>query len=266
MFFITKQILTDNVFRTDEVSLLRINGLPEHIKYSTQIVGLLHTLHKYLKNKTDEEIVILDEFIKDAIIFFVKMKNNQGNIDYSYLEYYEILEVIILDNLLIKIVPKYKKTIPNFENYELFAILSLSYLLTSYDKNHSKEIDYQDIFPSFETIRMADKNYFLFLLKEQNIENLTVIDKLTSKKIKSINAQKAGRCKKSPYEKAGTIHAVNELLNEKQDLLQQRGGKSQLCRMILDLISENQIPAPNTPTQKTVETWIDNYRKQKSTS
>ena len=72
--------------------------------------------------------------------------------------------------------------------------------------------------------------------------------------------RKAGRAKQSPYEKAGTIAAVNALLAENKQLLAERGGKAKLNRMIMDLIAENQIPAPDTPTQKTVDSWIDKFK------
>lgn len=105
------------------------------------------------------------------------------------------------------------------------------------------------------------------VMDENSNSNLSDLQKeKIAQQARSENARKAGLKKRSQYEKMGTIRAVNELLDEQQDLLQQRGGKSELCRTILDLIVENKIPAPNTPTQKTVETWINNYIKQKSTS
>lgn len=263
MFVITKKILDERVQRINEMSFLRVDRLPENIRLSTQIVGLLHSIHKYLKNKTDDEIALIDEFTKEVAISFVNAKNNQGHINYSYLEWYEILEVMILDDYLAEMAAIYEKTTLYFENYELFAVLSLSYLLESCDMD--KEISYEAIFRAFESVRVADKYYFLFLLKEKNIESLTFIDKLMSKKIKSINAQRAGRCKKSPYEKAGTSQAVNQLLQEKQELLNQRGGKAELNRMILDLIVNGDIPAPSTPSPKTVDLWIDRFKTTQST-
>lgn len=79
-------------------------------------------------------------------------------------------------------------------------------------------------------------------------------------------ASKAGRAKKSPYEKAGTIAAVNELLEEHQALLGQHGGKAALCKMIRDSIAEGAIPAYREPAEKTVMTWIKNFQNRKSTS
>ncbi|HFC8542405.1 hypothetical protein [Neisseria weaveri] len=77
---------------------------------------------------------------------------------------------------------------------------------------------------------------------------------------KSKQARESGLCKKSPYEKAGTIDAVNELLKEKKELLNQYGGKAALNRMILDLIAHGDIPAPSIPVKETVDSWIDNFK------
>lgn len=74
-------------------------------------------------------------------------------------------------------------------------------------------------------------------------------------------ARKAGQAKQSPYEKAGTVAAVNDLLREKQSVLTERGGKARMNRMILDLIANGAIPAPDTPTPKTVDSWIDKFKK-----
>ncbi|MCP1659102.1 hypothetical protein [Neisseria perflava] len=82
----------------------------------------------------------------------------------------------------------------------------------------------------------------------------------------TIRAKKAGKAKKSPYEKAGTTAAVFALLEEKVDMLEHRGGKAALNQMILDLIATNKIPAPSMPSSKTVDSWIDEFKKQKSSS
>jgi len=79
-------------------------------------------------------------------------------------------------------------------------------------------------------------------------------------------ARKGGRAKQSPYEKAGTITAVNKLLKEKQDILKQKGGKTTLYKLIRDLIASGVIPAPGEPTEKTILRWIANFEKRKSAS
>lgn len=73
-------------------------------------------------------------------------------------------------------------------------------------------------------------------------------EKLVAKEAITEKARKAGLAKQSPYEKAGTIQAVNELLEEKQALLVKRGGKAALNRMILDLVASGDIPASSTPS------------------
>ena len=77
------------------------------------------------------------------------------------------------------------------------------------------------------------------------------------------NARKASKAKQSPYEKAGTIAAVNQLLEEKKEMLNQWGGKSELCRIIQDLIVTKGIPCPakREPTEKTIMKWINQFQK-----
>ena len=76
-------------------------------------------------------------------------------------------------------------------------------------------------------------------------------------------ATKAGKAKQSPYEKAGTIAAVNQLLEERKEMLYQWGGKSELCRIIQDLIVTKGIPCPakREPTEKTIMKWINQFQK-----
>ena len=77
------------------------------------------------------------------------------------------------------------------------------------------------------------------------------------------NARKASKAKQSPYEKAGTIAAVNQLLEERKEMLYQWGGKSELCRIIQDLIVTKGItcPAKREPTEKTIMKWINQFQK-----
>ncbi len=117
-------------------------------------------------------------------------------------------------------------------------------------------------------VNYVDINEMIILM-----ENLC---KLTSKETfwltfgmeyeKNNQARKAGLAKKSPYEKAGTIKAVSELLEEKKELLNRRGGKAELNRIIRDLIANGAIPAPQEPSTKTVDLWMDSFRKTQSAS
>ena len=76
-------------------------------------------------------------------------------------------------------------------------------------------------------------------------------------------ATKAGKAKQSPYEKAGTIAAVNEILEKNQEILKKKGGKTILYKLIRDLIASGDIPAPKEPTEKTILKWIDNFKNMK---
>ena len=80
------------------------------------------------------------------------------------------------------------------------------------------------------------------------------------------NARKAGKAKQSPYEKAGTIAAVNEILEENQEILKKKGGKTTLYKLIRDLIASGVIAAPREPSEKTILRWIDNFEKRTSAS
>ncbi|WP_107858335.1 hypothetical protein [Neisseria subflava] len=81
------------------------------------------------------------------------------------------------------------------------------------------------------------------------------------------NAKKAGKAKQSRYEKAGTIAAVNQLLEERKDKLNQRGGKAELISLIIRKINDDEIPAPDVPTERTVVEWIKKFEQNmKSTS
>lgn len=81
------------------------------------------------------------------------------------------------------------------------------------------------------------------------------------------NARKAGNAKQSPYEKAGTIAAVKQLLEERKEKLNERGGEAELIRLIIRKIDDDEIPAPDVPTERTVTAWVNQFQKNmKSTS
>ena len=77
-------------------------------------------------------------------------------------------------------------------------------------------------------------------------------------------ATKAGKAKQSPYEKAGTIAAVNEILEKNQEILKKKGGKTILYKLIRDLIASGAIAAPRELTEKTILQWITNFENRKS--
>ena len=75
------------------------------------------------------------------------------------------------------------------------------------------------------------------------------------------NARKAGKAKQSRYEKAGTIAAVNQLLEERKGMLNQRGGKAKLISLIIRKINNGEISAPDVPTERTVTDWIKQFQE-----
>ncbi|MDO4997675.1 MAG: hypothetical protein Q4E16_03410 [Neisseria sp.] len=95
-------------------------------------------------------------------------------------------------------------------------------------------------------------------------EALIQVENEARQKARAEMARKGGLAKLSHYQKAGTIDAVNQLLDEKKDLYNRRGGKSALVKMISDLIANGNISAPNMPSQKTIETWVNNHQKATS--
>ena len=82
----------------------------------------------------------------------------------------------------------------------------------------------------------------------------------------SLAKKEAGKAKQSPYEKAGTIAAVNEILEKNQEILKKKGGKTILYKLIRDLIASGAIAAPREPTEKTILQWITNFENRKSAS
>ncbi|WP_225748150.1 hypothetical protein [Eikenella sp. Marseille-P7795] len=177
------------------------------------------------------------------------------------------------------------KNFPNGKEYEFLAILSLwhlNYAMDNFDLNRIKDETEQEGFPlSLEEWRVVSReNAVGNIFKAWNILRIAEYDFLSTQtnKDKSLfykevkasvlkeNARKAGKAKQSPYEKVGTIAAVNELLEKHQALLGQHGGKAALCKMIRDSIAERAIPAYREPAEKTVMTWIKNFQNRKSTS
>lgn len=243
--------------------------------YSQEIFYVLHSIEEFLKNRTHQEI-------EYALNWFYLAKNDYETNYHDYknryifkeihdlppldrLQEYELLSILV-DNQWYSINND-ENTSEKWQEHELFAVLAYQYcndFAHYYKERHKHYYDY--MFCAFATLRLADKAVFINTIEKQVCSDYfqAEVSKI-AKKARSENARKAGLNKRSPYEKMGTIHTVNEIIDEKQDLLQQRGGKAALCRMILDLIAEREIPAPDTPTQKTVEKWIADYIKQKST-
>ena len=97
--------------------------------------------------------------------------------------------------------------------------------------------------------------------QQTNEEIKNLIQREKAELLRAITT-KAGKAKQSPYEKAGTIAAVNKLLEEKKEMLDKRGGKAELTRLIIRKIENDEINAPDIPTEKTIMKWIANFQKQ----
>ena len=143
-------------------------------------------------------------------------------------------------------------------------LLEMQYFITAkaiyeYVSNF-KDKPLQENFNQFKTIANLITASIEFMSLELRKDQIS-IEAITE------NARKAGKAKQSPYEKAGTIAAVNQLLEERKEMLNQRGGKTSLCRMIINLIEDRDIPSPqhiNVPGEKTVMKWINAFQKGQS--
>ena len=124
-----------------------------------------------------------------------------------------------------------------------------------------------DYVTEFDSLSFEDRFYKFQGLANLITASLGVIELEANPDLSLIEAaRKGGRTKQSPYEKAGTIAAVNEILEENQEILKKKGGKTTLYKLIRDLIASGVIAAPGEPTEKTILRWIDNFEKRKSAS
>ena len=123
-----------------------------------------------------------------------------------------------------------------------------------------KDKPLQENFNQFRTIANLIATSIEFMSLELRKDQIS-IEAITE------NARKAGKAKQSHYEKAGTIAAVNQLLEEEKEMLNQWGGKAKLIRLIFEKINNDEIPAPDIPSEKTVKDWIRQFQKNmKSTN
>ena len=123
-----------------------------------------------------------------------------------------------------------------------------------------KDKPLQENFNQFRTIANLIATSIEFMSLELRKDQIS-IEAITE------NARKAGKAKQSHYEKAGTIVAVNQLLEERKEMLNQRGGKAKLIRLILEKINNDEISAPDVPSEKTVKHWIKQFQENmKSTN
>ncbi|WP_308187301.1 hypothetical protein [Neisseria subflava] len=123
-----------------------------------------------------------------------------------------------------------------------------------------KDKPLQENFNQFRTITNLITTCIEFMSLELKKDQIS-IEAITE------NARKTANARQSPYEKAGTIAAVNQLLEERKEMLNEKGGKAKLIRLIFEKINNDEIPAPDVPSEKTVKYWIKQFQKNmKSTN
>ena len=193
-------------------------------------------------HKETYKVSLVEEQVNDALEKY--QEQHGGLIDYA--EYfYPVIEEL------------------NFgQSFEM--LLEMQYFITTkaiyeYVSNF-KDKPLQENFNQFKTIANLITTSIEFMSLELRKDQIS-IEAITE------NAKKAGKAKQSRYEKAGTIAAVNQLLEERKDKLNQRGGKAELISLIIRKINDDEIPAPDVPTERTVVEWIKKFEQNmKSTS
>lgn len=201
---------------------------------SSEIVQKGYLLYHFLENNCIEEITGFNyfEFTNSIEQLRVFLESNDNDLP-SELQGYSIE---ILFHLLLE--------------YECWLIKG---------KWNNKQLTPTDFISLQEKVSNAT------IIVQQYKENNRLINLESNVKENTIReaARKAGKAKKSIYEKAGTITAVNEFLESNKNLLLRRGGKAELNRRITSLINTNKIPVPanHTLSPKTVDLWIDKFKK-----
>ncbi|WP_301668598.1 hypothetical protein [Neisseria basseii] len=171
--------------------------------------------------------------------------------------------------------------LPNVKEFELVAVLALKHFEDAMSgfcpqtvENEASDIDFP--IPLQEWREFRRENAMRDLLRAWNILRIAEYDFMSSQRdeeqkklIKEVkenaiseNARRAGKAKQSHYKKAGTIAAVNQLLEERKEMLNRRGGKAELISLIIRKINNGEIPAPNVPTERTVTEWIKQFQEK----
>lgn len=192
-------------------------------------------------HKETYKVSLVEEQVNDAL---EKYQEQHGRL-IDYAEYfYPVIEEL------------------NFgQSFEM--LLEMQYFITAkaiyeYISNF-KNKPLQENFNQFKTIANLITVSIEFMSLELRKDQIS-IEAITE------NAQKGGYAKQSLYEKAGTITAVNEILEENQEILKKKGGKTTLYKLIRDLIASEVIATPREPSEKTILRWIDNFEKRTSAS
>ena len=193
-------------------------------------------------HKGTYEVSLVEEQVNDAL---EKYQEKHGKpIDYSEYFYPVIEELDFGQSLEMRLEMQYFITAKAIYEYV----------------SNFKDKPLQENFNQFRTIANLIATSIEFMSLELRKDQISI-------KAITENARKASKAKQGPYEKAGTIAAVNQLLEERKEMLNEKGGKAKLIRLIIRKIESDEIPAPDVPTERTVTAWVNQFQKNmKSTS
>jgi hypothetical protein len=193
-------------------------------------------------HKETYKVSLVEEQVNDAL---EKYQEKHGDpIDYSDYFYPVIEELHFGQSLEMRLEMQYFITAKAIYEYV----------------SNFKDKPLQENFNQFRTIANLIATSIEFMSLELRKDQIS-IEAITE------NARKAGKARQSPYEKAGTIAAVKQLLEERKEKLNEKGGKAKLIRLIIRKIESDEIPAPDVPTERTVTAWVNQFQKNmKSTS
>ena len=193
-------------------------------------------------HKETYKVSLVEEQVNDAL---EKYQEKHGDpIDYSDYFYPVIEELHFGQSLEMRLEMQYFITAKAIYEYV----------------SNFKDKPLQENFNQFRTIANLISTSIEFISLELRKDQIS-IEAITE------NARKASKARQSHYEKAGTIAAVNQLLEERKEMLNQWGGKAKLIRLILEKINNDEISAPDVPSEKTVKEWIKQFQENmKSTN
>lgn len=151
-------------------------------------------------HKETYKVSLVEEQVNDAL---EKYQEKHGeSIDYSEYFYPVIEELYFGQSLEMRLEMQYFITAKAIYEYV----------------SNFKDKPSQENFNQFRTIANLITTSIEFMSLELR-KNQISIEAITE------NARKAGKARQSPYEKAGTIAAVNQLLEERKEMLNEKGGK-----------------------------------------
>lgn len=193
-------------------------------------------------HKETYKVSLVEEQVNEALAKY--QEENGDPIDYSKYFYPVIEELNFGQSLEMRLEMQYFITAKAIYEYV----------------SNFKDKPLQENFNQFKTIANLIATSIEFMSLELRKDQIS-IEAITE------NARKAGKARQSTYEKAGTIAAVNQLLEERKEMLNEKGGKAKLIRLIFEKINNDEIPAPDIPSKKTVKYWIKQFQKNmKSTN